>query len=469
MAKRALIVDDSRSARVILSRMLEGYGLKVDASESAEQALTFLENERPDVIFMDHLMPGMDGFQAVQAIKSNPATAMIPVIMYTSQEGELYVSQARALGAVGVLPKTVKQADVSRVLYQLRLLPDRRDGREPALMPVELADLTPAREPPPPPQRPAAATNSATADLENAVRQVLTPLLKEQHAELRRWLTAAFDALGVREQLTTSDDVRIEGEDANTPRPPARQVSIPRAWAWPIGLGIALSCIALVVLGLLVARQQADLQQARATNAQLTTRSEQQAQQLARHAAAVQANAQPMAAQSTSPAAASPSEGQPESVPYGEAPLAGARLDRLRQMLLQLRQQGVAGTVRATTYIGDFCLAGNAVEGYALAAEDLQARRCDVIGNPYEDGLRSAQRQSLAFANLVSTTRTETDGRLNVEVIFAGRKPVMPYPAQPPSEKVSAGEWNRIAERNNRVEFAFESNVEAAATTSALH
>ena len=78
---------------------------------------------------MDHLMPGMDGFQAIQAIKGNPDTAMIPVVMYTSQEGELYVSQARALGAVGVLPKTVKQADVSRVLYQLRLLPERREAR----------------------------------------------------------------------------------------------------------------------------------------------------------------------------------------------------------------------------------------------------------------------------------------------------------------------------------------------------
>ena len=129
MTKRALIVDDSRSARVILSRMLEGYGLQVDSSESAEHALEFLRQTRPDVIFMDHLMPGMDGFQAIQAIKGNPDTAMIPVVMYTSQEGELYVSQARALGAVGVLPKTVKQADVSRVLYQLRLLPERREAR----------------------------------------------------------------------------------------------------------------------------------------------------------------------------------------------------------------------------------------------------------------------------------------------------------------------------------------------------
>ncbi len=65
-------------------------------------------------------------FQAVQAIKNNPLTATIPIMMYTSQEGELYLGQARALGAVGVLPKQIKPTDVSKVLYQLHLLADRR-------------------------------------------------------------------------------------------------------------------------------------------------------------------------------------------------------------------------------------------------------------------------------------------------------------------------------------------------------
>src|SRR5258708_28547462 len=136
--KRALIVDDSKSACVILSRMLEKYDIEVDMAESAEQAIEYLKNNRPDAIFMDHLMPGMDGLQAVQAIKSNPQTAMIPIMMYTSQEGELYVGQARALGAMGVLPKQVRPVDVSKVLYELHLLPDRRDLAEPALLPVEL-------------------------------------------------------------------------------------------------------------------------------------------------------------------------------------------------------------------------------------------------------------------------------------------------------------------------------------------
>src|SRR6201982_4008566 len=125
-AKRALIVDDSKSARLFLARVLEKYDIDVDSADSAKAAIDYLTSNCPDVIFMDHMMPGMDGLQAVQTIKNDPRTATIPIMMYTSQEGELYLGQARALGAVGVLPKQIKQADVSKVLYQLRLVADRR-------------------------------------------------------------------------------------------------------------------------------------------------------------------------------------------------------------------------------------------------------------------------------------------------------------------------------------------------------
>ena len=140
--KRALIVDDSKSARLFLSRILEKYELEVDSAESAEQAIEYLAHHRPDVIFMDHLMPGMDGLQAVQAIKNNPRTATIPIMMYTSQEGELYLGQARALGAVGVLPKQIKQADVSKVLYQLHLVPDRRTSVQSSFRPLTVDPLS---------------------------------------------------------------------------------------------------------------------------------------------------------------------------------------------------------------------------------------------------------------------------------------------------------------------------------------
>ena len=130
MAKRALIVDDSKSARLSLARTLEKHAIEVDTAETAEQALEYLWTHRPDAIFMDHNMPGMDGLQAVQAIKNNPRTATIPIMMYTSQEGELYLSQARALGAIGVLPKQIKPADVTKMLYQLNLAADRRSSSD---------------------------------------------------------------------------------------------------------------------------------------------------------------------------------------------------------------------------------------------------------------------------------------------------------------------------------------------------
>src|SRR5579872_3456046 len=129
-ARRALVVDDSRSARAFLTRILERYELAVDGVDSAEQALNYLAQQRPDVIFMDHLMPGMDGFQALTAIKNNPRTATIPIMMYTSQEGELYLSQARALGAIGVLPKQIKHADLSKALDQLKLVNKARSEGE---------------------------------------------------------------------------------------------------------------------------------------------------------------------------------------------------------------------------------------------------------------------------------------------------------------------------------------------------
>lgn len=122
-SKRVLIVDDSRSARHVLKRQLKQHGLTVDEVESAEDALQYLLYTRPHAIFMDHMMPGMDGLQAVRIIKGNPATGLIPIVMFTSKEGgEIYLAQARALGAAGVLPKQIDSSDLESVLDTLQLL-----------------------------------------------------------------------------------------------------------------------------------------------------------------------------------------------------------------------------------------------------------------------------------------------------------------------------------------------------------
>jgi len=125
--KTALVVDDSKLARYVLKEMLIEQDIKVETAESAEEALGSLSAYKPDVIFMDHMMPGMDGFQAVQAIKADPKTAMIPILMYTSKDSGVYIGQAQALGAVGVLPKKLKPVQLEKVLLDLKLIASKEE------------------------------------------------------------------------------------------------------------------------------------------------------------------------------------------------------------------------------------------------------------------------------------------------------------------------------------------------------
>ncbi|HHH39784.1 MAG TPA: response regulator [Sedimenticola sp.] len=116
LARKILLVDDSKSARFALKKLLQQHDLEVEMVDSGEAALDFLEQERPDVIFMDHLMKGMDGLAATQRIKQNPQTADIPVVMCTSNDGEDYVQKARSQGAIGTLLKPPSPSKLDAIL-----------------------------------------------------------------------------------------------------------------------------------------------------------------------------------------------------------------------------------------------------------------------------------------------------------------------------------------------------------------
>lgn len=115
----ALIVDDSKLARVALKRKLEQRGLQIVMAEDARQALDLLQSTPIDIVFMDHLMPEMDGFQATQEIKANTATAHLPVIMCSGKEKQGYLEEARAIGASNVLPKPAETAAIEAVFAGL--------------------------------------------------------------------------------------------------------------------------------------------------------------------------------------------------------------------------------------------------------------------------------------------------------------------------------------------------------------
>jgi hypothetical protein len=140
-----------------------------------------------------------------------------------------------------------------------------------------------------------------------------------------------------------------------------------------------------------------------------------------------------------------------EYVPYGETPLAYARLDRLRGLAATLEAQGFRGNIVVESFVGDFCLSGNAGEGFAVADPSLPSQRCDIVGNPFEDAISPAQRQSVDFANFAATLRQRTGGAIAVDAVSGGRGHPVEYPEQ--REDSTAGEWNSVAAQNNRVEF----------------
>lgn len=427
--KRALVVDDSKSARVVLSRMLEKYGIEVDSAESAETALEYLKDHHPDVIFMDHLMPGMDGLQAVREIKANPELASIPVMMYTSQEGEIYGGQARASGAIGVLPKSIRPIDVTKALYQLQLLPERRDYRPSALESVDGEGHAAVEA------APAPAPSS-----DSRVRAMVEAMLKEQSVELRRFILSSFDSHAhriVAELRPKQAELEDAAAAAAVPSPPARPVG------WMIATGAAL--VALLAIGLLYWQAVAQTRQAERALEALTASNESLTQAIEKWRVAGER-----------PASADGGGGGARpmvyAVPFGEAALAPARLEAVRTLVAQLERAAISGTVRIETHAGNFCLASAGEQGYALAPAATPASQCEQVGNPYDDSQGGPTRQPLAFVNLAASVQQRTNGAIVLEIAPGERDRTAV--AYPPIEQATAGQWNAAAQSNNRIEIS---------------
>jgi twitching motility two-component system response regulator PilH len=86
--KKVLVVDDSPTERHVLTEILQKAGYLVVIAESGEQAVEVAKREVPDLILMDVVMPGMNGYQATRTITRDEITRNIPVIMCTSKGQE---------------------------------------------------------------------------------------------------------------------------------------------------------------------------------------------------------------------------------------------------------------------------------------------------------------------------------------------------------------------------------------------
>jgi CheY-like chemotaxis protein len=103
--RRVLLAEDDRFLRRAAEASLRRHGLEVLTAADGEEALRIARAEPLDLILLDVMMPKLDGFEVLSALKQDDATAHIPVLVLSNLGQERDVAQAKALGAVAFLVK----------------------------------------------------------------------------------------------------------------------------------------------------------------------------------------------------------------------------------------------------------------------------------------------------------------------------------------------------------------------------
>jgi len=113
MAKKQkiLVVDDESNIRLLVKNML-GHRYNVVEAGDGDEAMTQAEKEKPDLILLDILMPGKDGFTTCNQLKANKATKGIPVVMVTALQHKLDEKLALSLNADGYMRKPFTSDDL---------------------------------------------------------------------------------------------------------------------------------------------------------------------------------------------------------------------------------------------------------------------------------------------------------------------------------------------------------------------
>ena len=117
---RILLIEDSPTDTAVLTQLLERNGHQVLASTSAEDGIEVCKRERPDLVLMDVVLPGMNGFQATRALGRDADTKAIPVLIVSTKGMETDQAWGMCQGAKGYLVKPPKEetlvGEINRLL-----------------------------------------------------------------------------------------------------------------------------------------------------------------------------------------------------------------------------------------------------------------------------------------------------------------------------------------------------------------
>lgn len=123
MNAKIFLVEDDAFISNLLVKKFEGSGMTVITGNAGETAAASIKKEMPNIVVLDIMLPGVDGFQVLQQMKSDPDTKNIPVIMLSNLSDKVQIEKSKKYGAVSFLIKATLSVDeiVGEVEKQLKV------------------------------------------------------------------------------------------------------------------------------------------------------------------------------------------------------------------------------------------------------------------------------------------------------------------------------------------------------------
>lgn len=126
--KKILVIDDSETNLVLLKAILEDAGFEVKLANNAKEAVVFYEKSKPDLILLDLLMPGVDGFGFLNQLREKNSNKIeTPIIVVTAYANEENIDKAKDLGASDVIEKPI---EISSFLFKINEVLDSKIYRD---------------------------------------------------------------------------------------------------------------------------------------------------------------------------------------------------------------------------------------------------------------------------------------------------------------------------------------------------
>lgn len=120
MAKKSiLVVDDEPGIRLYLKRLLSNAGFTVRTAADGNEAVAAIEAEPPDLVILDVMVGGRDGYEICETVKKNPARAGIKVVMLSAKSRAIEIEKGMALGADAYLTKPFSMDELRDTLHEL--------------------------------------------------------------------------------------------------------------------------------------------------------------------------------------------------------------------------------------------------------------------------------------------------------------------------------------------------------------